>query len=237
MTRWRISELDQVTSLTRGVALPLPPIGQQAIDIILEAIASAWEQLQLGYMHVLVMGTEVEISTLLINLMNEALGSDDDGGLGVYVSSVSRGSEQINFNGEKLELRPDIQFALTRLDTRFRLIVECKLIDLKAKKTPALYRDHGIKRFVDGDYAWACQEAIMLAYVRCATSRLEPSVLSGLMGIPDMQCVAQSMQLSSSGLIKPDALGTSSHDRKFQYVPAQAVPPGKIDLWHLWLEV
>lgn len=238
MTKWHISSLDQVTSLTRGLSLPLPPIDRSALEVILEAVASAWEQVQHEHMHCLVMGKEAEISGLLINYMNEALSQDDDGGLGMYVSSVARGSEQVNFNGEKLELRPDIQFVLTTQDVRFRLVAECKIIDLAEQKTPAKYRDEGIRRFVVGDYAWASQEALMFAYVRCKTSKLNASVLTGLQTYADMNCTAQSMRLSNSALITNDAMGSSSHDRHFQYMhtPTPA-SPGPIELWHLWLAV
>ena len=45
------------------------------------------------------------------------------------------------------------------------LTVECKPVD--ARHGPGTdYCDRGIQRFVDGDYAWAMQEAIMIGYIR-----------------------------------------------------------------------
>ena len=234
MTVPRIFQFDQITELTRGVALPLAPIGDDVLAIIIEAIANAWEHLTLRYANKLNQGKEAEISALLVSRLNASLGKDVN--LRLFVSSIDRGSETVSFNGVKLEGRPDLLFTLTMQDTRFRLTGECKIIDIQNRKTLALYRDEGIARFVDGDYAWANREGIMVAYVRRG-AKLDKDLLNGLQGFPKMNCTAQAMRPNGNPPIRPNALGTSTHERKFAYIHKTSAVPGQIELWHLWLEV
>ena len=49
---------------------------------------------------------------------------------------------------------------------RFPLVAEAKIFDATASKTAALYCENGIRRFVEGEYAWANREAFMVGYVR-----------------------------------------------------------------------
>ncbi|NJN00119.1 MAG: hypothetical protein HC793_00035 [Aquincola sp.] len=160
MTLASVSQHDQVTALTRGTSLPLAPLGADVLEIILEAVAHAWAHVKATHPGHLETGNEAAISALLVSRLNETLGTDPL--LGMLVACVDRGSENISFDGKKLEMRPDLQFALTALDKRFRLIGEAKIIDIPKKKTPSLYRTKGIARFVRGDYAWTSREAFMV---------------------------------------------------------------------------
>lgn len=230
----RISQLDQITELTRGVTLPLAAIGEDVLAIILEAVADAWRHVKLHYGQVLREGSEAEISALLVSRLNASLGWNAT--LRLFVSSVDRGSETVSFNGAKLEGRPDLLFTLTMQDTRFRLTGECKIIDVPNRKTPALYRDNGIARFVGGDYAWANREAIMVAYVRCG-AQLDSSLLNGLGHFTAMNCSTGSLQADCRLPIEPGTLGRSTHHRTFSYIHQTSAAPGQIELWHLWLQV
>ena len=152
------------------------------------------------------------------------------------VSSVDRGRESINFDGRRIEVRPDISFRLTHWDARFRLVAECKIIDVNSGKTAALYRDKGIARFVEGNYAWGCSDAIMLGYVRCG-SKLNPVMLKTLKQHPSTECEASDLRVPKSASLPSDGFGTSRHRRTFKYVhPTSQVDPGAIELWHLWLD-
>lgn len=230
----RVSQHDQIAALTRGAALPLAPVGQDVLAIILESIADAWAHLKANHPVPLRVGLEAQISALLVTRLNESLNSDPL--LSIFVSSVERGSETVTFDGAKLEVRPDLQFSLTQQDKRFRLIGEAKIIDRPKKKTPALYRENGIARFVGGDYAWASREAIMVGYVRC-NAKLDPDLLQGLSGFPEMQCNRQSLVPVVKPPIAAGNLGTTQHNRTFCYVHPTSASPGAIDLWHLWLNV
>ena len=49
-------------------------------------------------------------------------------------------------------------------------MAEAKILDIAASKTTALYCEKGIRRFVEGEYAWANCEAFMIGYVRDGSS-------------------------------------------------------------------
>lgn len=232
MTLASVSQHDQVTALTRGTSLPLAPLGADVLEIILEAVAHAWAHVKATHPGHLETGNEAAISALLVSRLNETLGTDPL--LGMLVACVDRGSENISFDGKKLEMRPDLQFALTALDKRFRLIGEAKIIDIPKKKTPSLYRTKGIARFVRGDYAWTSREAFMVGYVRC-NAQLDADLLSGLTGFASLNCAGKALVSPVNPPIATGALGKSTHHRKFSYVHTHTASPGAIELWHLWL--
>jgi hypothetical protein len=83
---------------------------------------------------------------------------------------VWREPKVTNFDGEHPDKMPDLVFDLNRdslpiLGTHDGLFVECKPVD-DTHATGEHYCDKGLRRFVNGDYAWTMQEAMMVAYVR-----------------------------------------------------------------------
>ena len=87
--------------------------------------------------------------------------------------SVVRQGQAANFDGTRLTKSPDLCFKLRHDDREPRmalsefdaLFVECKPVDA-THSAGHDYCDDGLIRFVRGDYAWAMQEGMMLAYVR-----------------------------------------------------------------------
>lgn len=140
----------------------------------------------------------------------------------------------INFDGSRLEVKPDLSIQLTDRRALLPLIVECKLIDNASKKTVRLYGTKGLVRFVKGDYAWYAQEAIMLAYVRdgstimsCLMPHLEKHLGKDSYG----HCTEQLPELDTR---VPQDLARSRHRRSFPYQEPNG-EPGPITVWHLWL--
>ena len=84
-----------------------------------------------------------------------------------------RQSQVANFDGSKLTKTPDLCFKLRIADkVTYRgisefdaLFVECKPVDA-THAAGSRYCDDGLVRFVIGDYAWAMQEGMMVAYAR-----------------------------------------------------------------------
>jgi hypothetical protein len=225
---------DHIAELTRGTRLPLDPVKDEHLSVILETISCAWQELWANGASALQYGDEAEVNALLDPRLNhycqsQPLWKD-------LVHSVHRGRESLSYDGRKLELRPDLSFIFLRGNRNFPMAVECKIIDHPKNKTVGLYGINGIARFICGDYAWANREAIMLAYVRDGStplSRLVP-------------------HLESSAKIDPDPLHTASHPqsridihpmvhhtehrRTFSYLlAADSNDPGPINLFHLWL--
>lgn len=225
---------DHIAELTRDCALPLDPIADELLGVILETISRAWDELRAGGAAVLRSGDEAEVNALLeprLNHLREL--SPLWGGL---VSSIVRGRESMNYNGARLEPRPDLTLLLTRRNSNFPLTIECKIIDHANKKDVGLYCTKGLARFIDGEYAWANREAIMLAYVRDGStvpSKLSPHLAKKGRAQPDPFLTIAMPALRVD--IHPVAHFTA-HSRAFRYLQnCNGTNPGDISLSHLWL--
>jgi hypothetical protein len=221
----------QIAELTRGVALPLPALKSRPLRIIAEFCIRAWEGLLENHEQVIRTKEEPEINSLMESRLRVFL--DEDRLWSTLVSSVSRGKESFSFDGSSLEKRPDICLSLTGRP-RFPLVVECKLIDNKARKEVALYGNTGLARFINGEYAWDAQEAFMLAYVRDGSTigdRLAPYLAMRRSSAHDPFLTEQLPQIVKC---PSQDLAKSRHGRRFQY-RFQDTPPGPIAIWHLWL--
>jgi hypothetical protein len=89
-----------------------------------------------------------------------------------FETAVRQG-QVANYDLTKLAKTPDLCFKLRNdegepclaLSEHDALFAECKLVD-ETHAAGAKYCDDGLCRFVDGDYAWAMEEALMVGYVR-----------------------------------------------------------------------
>ena len=226
---------DQIAELTQGLDLPLPTVKESHLIIIAESLARAFEDVRRRYPETVMSGTEAEVTALLQSRLMGLL--EEDLFWGQLVLSVSRGSESLSFDGSHLEKRPDLSLALSNRD-RFALVIEAKIIDHDQAKTVRLYAENGIRRFVEGEYAWGRREAVMLAYVRDASSidmTLTP-FLSEDMGKEQKEYLTETLPVAIGEI--PPQVAYSRHQRSFTYVnrdpPAHL--PGPISVWHLWLQ-
>lgn len=225
---------DHIAELTMGVRLPLEPVKNEHLSVILETISAAWQELCAAGAAALRTGDEAEVSALLdprLNHFCQSLPLWKD-----LVHSVHRGRESMSYDGSKLELRPDLSFIFLHGNRNFPMAVECKIIDHRNSKTVGLYCTNGILRFVCGDYAWANREAIMLAYVRDGSSlstRLVPHLANSAKASPDPM---QTTSLPQSRIDIHPAVHHTQHERSFRYpLAVDGNDPGPISLYHLWL--
>jgi len=223
---------DQVAELTRGQTLPLPPLHELHMRFIAEVLARAWNDLLVDRRPILLSGGETEVNSLIETRLNALLEEDDLWSL--LASGVARGRETLSYDGSHLEKRPDLSIHLTDRNPSFPLIVECKLIDTRSRKTIDLYCDDGLLRFVRGEYSWATREAFILAYVRdgsTISSCLEPFLAKSRVRQPDPYLTGALPE----SIWEPDRrLARSSHNREFRYV-GHSHGPGAIAIWHLWI--
>lgn len=233
------SASDQIAALVQGVRLPVERIADDYLNIIAEALGAAFEEAGLASPTIMATGTEAEITALLESILKRRI--DEDPIWRGVVSHVGRGTESINFDGKKLEKRPDLSITLTApwRSVRFPVIVEAKVIDRHTGKTAKLYCQNGVRRFQIGDYAWGCQEAFMLAYVRDGSDLL--SSLCGELLAKDINGTSAFGTLTEleARTFPRGELATSNHARSFVY-GHQSLPdnaPGPISLWHIWLRV
>ena len=224
---------DQIDELTRGVPLPLAAIADDHMEVVADGLRQAFEDVRLSAGATVATGDEAEVTGLMQARLNRLI--QEDSLWGQLVLYVGRGTESISFDGSHLEKRPDLSIVLSGRERRFPLVAEAKILDGAASKTAAQYCGDGIRRFVEGEYAWASREAFMVGYVRDGSSI--DATLGGFLAKD-----SHSRRYRVETL--PVAVGAGSsdvartrHGRDFVYGGhSVAVSPGPISVWHLWLE-
>ena len=225
---------DQVAELTRGVRLPLPAVAEEHLEVLAEGLRQAFDELCVDQPITLASGDENEVTALMEARLNMLI---EKGSLwGQLVNCVARGKESVSFDGSHLEKRPDLSIYLSDREQRFPLVAEAKILDAAASKTARLYCDEGVRRFVEGEYAWSNREAFMIGYVRDGSSidvQLKPFLSKAMGSNPPGYLVEKLPVHAGSSALD---LARTRHGRNFVY-SAQAPPnsPGSILIWHLWL--
>ena len=193
------------------------------MKILAGGFQKAFDELCVRELETMTTGSEPEVTALLEGRLNSMI--DEDLVWGQLVLCVARGKESISFDGSQLEKRPDLSIYLTDRKPHFPLVVEAKILDGSGSRTVASYcGDHGLLRFVKGEYAWASREAFMLAYVRDGSSidlNLRPRLANTTASNPP----------THRGL----DLAYTQHGREFTYPLLPRNSPGSISVWHLWL--
>ena len=225
---------DQVAELTRGLRLPLPAIADDHLEILAEGLRKAFGDLRTRKAEAIVTGTEPEVTALMEARLNRLIREDPL--WGQLVLCVGRGMESISFDGSHLEKRPDLSIVLSGRDQCFRLVAEAKILDAATSRTAEMYCEKGIRRFVEGEYAWGNREAFMIGYVRDGSSilaTLKACLSKAMESHPDrylVQVLPVPVRSDSSDL------AYTRHRRDFVYGGQQPPNhPGPIALWHLWL--
>ncbi len=152
---------------------------------------------------------------------------------------VARQHRCVSYDNSSLLKEPDMCFTLCDdsrsdvLDAEDGMITECKPVD-NQHGPGTHYCDKGIKRFVDGEYAWAMPEALMIGYIRGSRS-----IVSTL--IPALKVEKQKRQLKTLTLpisVEDDSgdeepLHESHHQRGFPWREnkGNATP---IRIYHSW---
>jgi hypothetical protein len=153
---------------------------------------------------------------------------------------VRRGAEVTNFNGEHPDKKPDLVFDLARdaplvLSSLDALFVECKPVD-KAHRLEKHYGTKGALRFINGDYSWAMQEAMMVAYVR------DGNKLSANLARAFAKDPLYSLLGKPTGLIRvadcmssdvAESLHITTHERNFKW-PQDKGDASPIRIFHSW---
>lgn len=225
---------DQIDALTRGVQLPLPAIEATFLEVIAESLSRAFHDVCTDHPGTVDAGSEAEVTALLVTRLNEML--DQDPLLRQLVNCVVRGAETVSFDGSRLEKRPDLSLYLSSREHNFPLVAETKILDSTAAKTEVLYCDKGLRRFLEGEYAWANREAIMIAYVRDDSSingKLTPFLSEAMKLKPPRYSVELLPVAPGSGA---SDRAWSRHGRTFLYThQSPPAAPGAIRILHLWL--
>ena len=225
---------DQIEALTRGLRLPLAPIAEEHLEVIAEGLRQAFHDVRQNAPYTVYTGDEPEVTALMQARLNGPM--EEVSLWRQLVLWVGRGSESVSFDGTHLEKRPDLAIVLSGAERRFPLVAEAKVLDAAGSKTIGRYGEKGIRRFVEGEYAWGNREALMIGYVRDGSSidtTLTPFLLKAVTAHPDRYRLET---LPAPGGAASSGWAYTRHGRKFVY-GSQPPPnsPGPISIWHLWL--
>jgi hypothetical protein len=234
-------------------ALPHPPIDFRLLLAIEEGIRTTWKKLvgdAATQKHMLDKKCKEADITISLELALDKLLSTKEcpSFTDAHFQTPSRGQEHINFNGGKLEKRPDLKFSFkdrrpgVDMNIYDAVFAECKIVDPPSKNT-RLYVKDGLVRFVNGDYAWAVPNAMMIGYVRTSQQLPDPltdyfkkktngefnSQVYNLLGTPIM--------CNLSNARKVYRVCRTEHERHWGYPPDEKRKPGNITIRHLWLEI
>jgi hypothetical protein len=233
---------------SRGISvrLPHPRVDDRVILKVHETIIRAFELLRAeppkGFMLSSALEDDItrQLEWILENRLRhhgEVPGFDSRS-----FGKITRANELTNYNGTHLAKKPDLVFDLKRdalrdlLHTHDALFVECKPVD---KKHPIRsdYCDAGLRRFIDGDYAWTMQEGMMVAYVRDGRTiakslvpELAKRARQGDLGRPTSPSPLSRSRPSKTA----EALHVTVHERAFAWSGGQgrACPIRMFHSWH-----
>lgn len=226
------------TADTKVAAIPL-----SLMIVVQNVMSAAWrillEDVSQGHFSICD-AIEDQITERLHMILGEldAAGDRSVPGLSQLQSPVREGNVR-NYDGAHLDKQPDLAFRpirnlITSVNTvPIAIFIECKPIDAQ-HPIPSTYCRAGLNRFVNGDYAWGVDRAMMVGYVRNICTL--PGGLSTALGDPilsaQMELVGQleGQPNTTSG----DLVCQSTHNRKFQ-PPGMTSPVGQIVVHHLWL--
>jgi hypothetical protein len=222
---------------------PFPKLNGLILILLDSAIKSAWStilskpQIQLNSL------IEEKITEKLQKELQRTLDYEKVTGFNRSIfQNIHRGAKFCSYNDEHLEKQPDLLIQQIQLrpginDSRHdALFIECKILD-DLQKSPRLYIEDGIRRFVDGEYAWAMPQAMMIAYIKGnhqLPESLKTSFLRNFKKINVAKCspINNEYHLLENS-IEPK-INVTSHERTWEH--AKHGKPGQIDLMHIWLD-
>ncbi len=222
---------------THGIeyTLPHPQIPQRTVLLLCKVITRAWQLLEEmpPSNFILQSADEDTITRVLVEIIENRLRKNGDvhGFNCALFGKVTRDQKIPNFDNKHPDKMPDIFFDLKRdqlpiLSNQDGLFVECKPVD---REHPILscYCKKGLIRFVNGDYAWAMQDALMVGYVKGHYS------FRKLASVFDATKSAV-LKTTNHSAIDEYTIYCSSHNRDFEWPVSlgQACP---IAVSHLWL--
>ena len=225
---------------TDGVVyeLPHPRIQQRTLLLICRVIRKAWQLLRedpeegpsLQSAH------EKDINRKLVWILENRLRKNEEvaGFNSELFGNVERDPKIINYNNKSPDKMPDIVFRLGRekltiLSEQDGLFVECKPLDT-GHPVLSCYCKKGLIRFVNGDYAWAMQDALMVGYERGKDS------YDTLARVLDDRKTTAGMNIIQHFLVDEHNIYQSEHARNFE-VAENRGPACSITVSHLWLRV
>ncbi len=223
---------------TKGIdfELPHPPIDVRVVLLICKVFQEAWLLLK-QYPPTnfdLQAAGEDTITEVLVGVIESRLRitGEVEGFSSALFGKVIRECKITNFNKTAPDKMPDIFFDLRRehlsiLSEQDGLFVECKPVDSE-HPVYSCYCKKGLIRFVNGDYAWAMQQALMVGYVKT------PYSYANLSTALATQNPKIDLNTADHSAIAEGILYQSVHNRTFQWLEDRGVAC-PLEIFHHWL--
>lgn len=214
--------------------LPHPPIPQRTILLLCKVIRRAWQLLTENPPTGFILHAEKEdtVTQMLVEIIENRLrkNGDVDGFDSARFGRVVREPKITNYDKKHPDKMPDIFFDLKRekapvLSDQDGLFVECKPVDSK-HPVSSCYCQMGLIRFVNGDYAWAMQDALMIGY---GTGHYSYEKLASVLNKNE----SANLKTNNHSEITP-SIYRSNHEREFEW-PERRGQACQISVSHLWL--
>lgn len=225
--------------------LPHPRVDDWVVLVLHNALIHAFDLLRTNPPTGFVLATakEDDITRQIEHIMENRLRKTEEvpGFNKLNFGKITKANELTNYNGSHPSKKPDLVCDLRReslidiWSTHDALFIECKPVD-RTHKIDTKYCCDGISRFIDGDYAWAMQEGIMVAYVRdghTISHDLMPVLTYGPIHLNLGAPPTVSPIAASSPLPLAEALHVSLHQRPFNWAGGQGKACA-IRIFHSW---
>lgn len=220
--------------------LPLP-LSSEAVDVISKAIRHAWALICADpETHLAPRGPgnpeediySDAIKEILVGMLvnpDESVSGFSD----LIFSDVLRGANVARPGAKSINKQPDLFVRLagaepSQIRSYHGLFIEAKVI--KPRSGLSSYTDEGIKRIVDGDYAWMMQDAMMMAYqanplkpIEKLSDRLAKKTNLGTRKVNGDLLRCNPMH---------NVCAVSLHARPWRH--DDGTEPGDVQVWHLW---
>lgn len=225
--------------------LPHKKLGRPVILVVRRVVIAALEELRVAGFP-LATAKEDEVTQALKSVIENKFrknGTIPGFSRRTYEPVVRQG-QVANFDGRLIAKTPDLFFKLrnddsfdTAIAEHDGLFVECKPVD-KSHSVGARYCDDGLIRFVVGDYGWAMQEGMMLAYVRdgrTISKHLLPAMLlatrSTSLNVTSQPSAWKVRELPAP--VGAEPIHVSTHRRTFNW-PGGHGSACPITIYHSW---
>ncbi len=245
-----MSAADTAGFFTLGVPperyhLPHPRLGLPVILLIRRVLLRAFELLR-EQNYNLAVATEDQVTAALRSTIESNLRQSGEvpGFNKRRFETVIRQGQWANYDGTRITKTPDLFFKLRDDESEPRpvlsefdgLFIEAKPVD-RYHPVGSKYCDDGLIRFVRGDYAWAMQEAAMLAYARdgrAIASHLSP-VMAEQVRMKSLSTTKLPAQCGPTAelLEHAEPIHASEHHRAFCWPHGKGIAT-PITIYHLW---
>ncbi len=235
-----------------GVRLPHPPIPVHLLLVVEQALVEAWKRLKRKPPAGFDLSTATEdVVTFHLHqvLVNDIFRRRRVRGFTAETFTPPQREPKVSsFDRASIDKMPDLRVDLVDrpnvvLLTDDGLFIECKPVDA-AHSIPAHYCRRGVRRFIEGEYAWAMPEGMMVAYVAKShrgkrstpLAALHVALTASQKAFPDEFATTQ-LPIACSQAIASGAkvvAWTTRHRRQFNYLQTGGPAP-ELLLRHLWL--